>query len=131
MRTIQHWIGGAATSGSKERTAPVFNPATGQQQADVLLASAADVEAAVTAAKDAFAGWSQTSLSKRTKVLFAFRPGADGLLLLRRLEGLSVRGQAHPRPEGVSFYTRAKVITARWPRPEHAGDASFHFPTSK
>jgi malonate-semialdehyde dehydrogenase (acetylating)/methylmalonate-semialdehyde dehydrogenase len=29
-------------------------------------------------------------------------------------------------PEGVSFYTRAKVVTARWPQV----DASFHFPTA-
>jgi malonate-semialdehyde dehydrogenase (acetylating)/methylmalonate-semialdehyde dehydrogenase len=34
-------------------------------------------------------------------------------------------------PEGVSFYTRAKVVTARWPRPSHASEASFHFPTAK
>ncbi len=34
-------------------------------------------------------------------------------------------------PEGVSFYTRAKVVTARWPRSSHASDASFHFPTAK
>jgi malonate-semialdehyde dehydrogenase (acetylating)/methylmalonate-semialdehyde dehydrogenase len=33
--------------------------------------------------------------------------------------------------EGVSFYTRAKVITARWPHSTHASDASFHFPTAK
>jgi malonate-semialdehyde dehydrogenase (acetylating)/methylmalonate-semialdehyde dehydrogenase len=34
-------------------------------------------------------------------------------------------------PEGVSFYTRAKVVTARWPRTSQASEASFHFPTSK
>ncbi len=34
-------------------------------------------------------------------------------------------------PEGVSFYTRAKVVTARWPHVEHATDASFSFPTSR
>jgi malonate-semialdehyde dehydrogenase (acetylating)/methylmalonate-semialdehyde dehydrogenase len=33
-------------------------------------------------------------------------------------------------PEGVSFYTRAKVVTARWPRVEATSDSSFHFPTS-
>jgi malonate-semialdehyde dehydrogenase (acetylating)/methylmalonate-semialdehyde dehydrogenase len=33
-------------------------------------------------------------------------------------------------PEGVSFYTRAKVITARWPAVEHASEASYHFPTA-
>jgi malonate-semialdehyde dehydrogenase (acetylating) / methylmalonate-semialdehyde dehydrogenase len=34
-------------------------------------------------------------------------------------------------PEGVSFYTRAKVVTSRWPHVEHASEASFSFPTSR
>ena len=43
----------------------------------------------------------------------------------------SLFGDKHVHgPEGVSFYTRAKVVTARWPRSEHASEASFHFPTS-
>ena len=73
MRTIEHWIGGAASAGSSTRTAPVFNPATGDQQAQVRLASGQDVAAAVAAAEAAFPEWSQTSVSKRAKVLFAFR----------------------------------------------------------
>ena len=73
MRTLQHWIAGKATSGSSDRTAAVFNPATGAQQAEVLLGSERDVEAAIAAARDAYAEWSQTSLSRRTKILFAFR----------------------------------------------------------
>ncbi len=71
--TIQHWIGGAATAGASTRTSPVWNPATGQQQADLLLAEASDVDAAVQAASTAFESWSQSSFSARTKVLFAFR----------------------------------------------------------
>jgi malonate-semialdehyde dehydrogenase (acetylating)/methylmalonate-semialdehyde dehydrogenase len=71
--TIQHWVAGKPTSGRSDRTASVFNPATGQQQAEVLLASKEDVEGAIAAAKDAFPAWSQTSISKRTKILFAFR----------------------------------------------------------
>jgi malonate-semialdehyde dehydrogenase (acetylating)/methylmalonate-semialdehyde dehydrogenase len=44
----------------------------------------------------------------------------------------SLFGDKHVHgPEGVSFYTRAKVVTARWPHVDHASDASFHFPTSK
>ncbi len=73
MRTVQHWIAGKTTTGSSERTAPVYNPATGQQQAEVLLGSQGDVESAIAAAKDAFPEWSQTSVSRRAKVLFAFR----------------------------------------------------------
>ncbi|MDT4975843.1 MAG: malonate-semialdehyde dehydrogenase (acetylating) / methylmalonate-semialdehyde dehydrogenase [Pseudonocardiales bacterium] len=73
MKTIDHWIGGKATAASSTRTAPVFNPATGAQQAEVLLASKADVDLAVGAATQAFESWSQASLSQRAKVLFAFR----------------------------------------------------------
>ena len=39
------------------------------------------------------------------------------LLLLRRLEGLAVRRHAHVRAGGVHFWTRGKVVTARWPDP--------------
>jgi malonate-semialdehyde dehydrogenase (acetylating) / methylmalonate-semialdehyde dehydrogenase len=72
-RTIQHWIAGRLTSGTSDRTAPVFNPATGAQQASVVLGTVADVQAAVAAAAEAFTAWSQTSVSKRAKILFAFR----------------------------------------------------------
>jgi malonate-semialdehyde dehydrogenase (acetylating)/methylmalonate-semialdehyde dehydrogenase len=33
-------------------------------------------------------------------------------------------------PEGVSFYTRAKVVTSRWPEVAHDSGSSFHFPTA-
>ena len=73
MRTIEHWIAGKSTAGTSDRTAAVYNPATGAQQAEVVLADVVDVESAVAAARDAFDGWSQTSVSARTKILFAFR----------------------------------------------------------
>ena len=57
-------------------------------------------------------------------------PGADGLLLLRRLEGLAVRRQARPRPRGRLLLHPGKVITSRWPHVEHASGASYHFPTA-
>jgi malonate-semialdehyde dehydrogenase (acetylating)/methylmalonate-semialdehyde dehydrogenase len=72
-RTVQHWIGGERTAAGSTRTSPVFDPATGEQQAEVLLATRSDVDTAVAAASEAFTTWSQSSLSARTKVLFAFR----------------------------------------------------------
>jgi malonate-semialdehyde dehydrogenase (acetylating)/methylmalonate-semialdehyde dehydrogenase len=71
--TIGHWIGGRSTVGSSTGTAPVWDPATGARQAEVVLGSAADVHEAVLVAAAAFQEWSQTSLSRRAKVLFAFR----------------------------------------------------------
>ena len=43
----------------------------------------------------------------------------------------SLFGQSHIHgPEGIAFYTRAKVVTARWPHVEHPVGASYHFPTA-
>jgi len=73
MRIIEHWIGGSTSAARSSRRGKVWNPATGEQQAEVLLASPPDVDAAVQAARSAFDEWSQASLSRRTSVLFAFR----------------------------------------------------------
>jgi malonate-semialdehyde dehydrogenase (acetylating)/methylmalonate-semialdehyde dehydrogenase len=73
VRTIQHWIDGSETRGGSTRVGAVFNPATGDQQAEVLLAEQADVDRVVAAAAAAFEEWSQSSLSRRTGILFAFR----------------------------------------------------------
>ncbi|MBA2951515.1 CoA-acylating methylmalonate-semialdehyde dehydrogenase [Streptomyces himalayensis] len=73
MKTIQHWINGSPAAGTNPQTALVFNPATGQEQAQVALGSAADVDAAVAAASRAFETWSESSLTQRTQVMFAFR----------------------------------------------------------
>ena len=63
-----------ATSG---RTGPVWNPATGEQQAEVDFASVEEVDAAVAAAKAAFPAWRATSLSRRAEVMFPFRELVD------------------------------------------------------
>jgi malonate-semialdehyde dehydrogenase (acetylating)/methylmalonate-semialdehyde dehydrogenase len=73
VRTIEHVIGGEATRGSSTRTSVVWEPATGVEQAHVLLAEPSDVDLAVRAAKAAFPAWSDASLAKRTRVMFAFR----------------------------------------------------------
>ncbi len=73
VRTISHRIGGRETAGSSTRTAPVWDPATGEQQATVLLAERGDVDAAVRGARAAADAWAETSLTRRQRVLFAFR----------------------------------------------------------
>jgi malonate-semialdehyde dehydrogenase (acetylating)/methylmalonate-semialdehyde dehydrogenase len=72
-RMIEHWIDGKRVPSSSGRTAAVYDPATGAQQAEVALASAAEVDDAVRSAKDAFFEWRRTSLSRRTEVMFRFR----------------------------------------------------------
>ena len=47
---IHHFVGGRTAPGTSTRTAPVYNPATGEETGRVALANAADVNAAVAAA---------------------------------------------------------------------------------
>jgi malonate-semialdehyde dehydrogenase (acetylating)/methylmalonate-semialdehyde dehydrogenase len=77
LKTIEHHIGGASTPGASTRRSTVWNPATGEPQAEVLLAEPTDVDRAVQAAKRAFAGWGDASLARRARVLFAFRDLVD------------------------------------------------------
>jgi malonate-semialdehyde dehydrogenase (acetylating)/methylmalonate-semialdehyde dehydrogenase len=71
--TLQHWIDGKPTPGTSGRFSDVTNPATGEVTGALPLASSDEVEAAVGAAARAFPGWRNTSLTKRTAVMFAFR----------------------------------------------------------
>jgi malonate-semialdehyde dehydrogenase (acetylating)/methylmalonate-semialdehyde dehydrogenase len=73
IRTIPHWIAGAETTGASTRYGRVWNPATGEQQAQVALAETADIDAAVAAAKKAFTEWQGVSLVRRARVMFALR----------------------------------------------------------
>ncbi|MGW5417421.1 CoA-acylating methylmalonate-semialdehyde dehydrogenase [Actinomadura geliboluensis] len=71
MRSIQHRIGGVPVGGST--TAPVHDPATGQQTGEVVLGRRAEVDAAVGAASRAFATWREVSLTRRARIMFALR----------------------------------------------------------
>ncbi len=73
LAQIPHLIDNEFVDGVSGRHSAVFNPATGQQTAEVALASAAEVDNAVASAKAAFAQWSEVSIAQRTKLMFAFR----------------------------------------------------------
>ena len=73
MKAIEHYVNSADFVCESGRSHAVFNPATGEQTAQVGLASVAEVDAAVAAAADAFAEWRETSLAARTKLMHAFR----------------------------------------------------------
>ena len=70
---ITHWIGGDHWSGTSERHGDVYDPATGRVSGHVDFASRANVDEAVAAAKAAFPAWRDTSLTRRTQVIFRFR----------------------------------------------------------
>jgi malonate-semialdehyde dehydrogenase (acetylating)/methylmalonate-semialdehyde dehydrogenase len=73
MRTIPHWINGQEVVPASGNFGPVFDPSTGEQQAQVGLASTAEMDAAIAIAKAAFPAWRSASLSRKSEILFRFR----------------------------------------------------------
>jgi malonate-semialdehyde dehydrogenase (acetylating)/methylmalonate-semialdehyde dehydrogenase len=71
--TLHHWKKGKTFEGTSGRFSDVTNPATGEVTAQLALASQDDVNEVVAAALAAFSRWRDTSLAKRTQILFAFR----------------------------------------------------------
>ena len=72
MRTISHFVGGAGYA-SGERHGDVFDPNNGGVQATVQLGTAADLERAVAAAREAFPSWAATNPQRRARVMFNFK----------------------------------------------------------
>ena len=67
------WINGQRVQAQSGRTSDVFNPATGVAIRQAPLASAADVDAAVAAAKAAYPAWRGTPPLRRARILTRFR----------------------------------------------------------
>jgi malonate-semialdehyde dehydrogenase (acetylating) / methylmalonate-semialdehyde dehydrogenase len=70
MRTIGHFIDGSETLGTNESAQDVFNPATGEAEARVVLGTAVDLEAAIVSAAAAQPRWAATNPQRRARVFF-------------------------------------------------------------
>jgi len=75
--TINHWIDGKLSEKTAERFGDVYNPATGEVQSRVAMATPAMVDEAVESAWKASQSWRSVSIAKRTKIMFAFRQLVD------------------------------------------------------
>ncbi|UWP88093.1 CoA-acylating methylmalonate-semialdehyde dehydrogenase [Aliiroseovarius crassostreae] len=71
MKQLGHWINGQLVDGTSGRTADVYNPATGEVQAQVALATKAELDAAVASAAEAQKIWGATNPQKRARVMMA------------------------------------------------------------
>ena len=73
MNLIQHFVNGKILSGKSDRKGKVFNPATGEQESEVILGSKSDLEQAVDIANKAFETWSLKSPIHRARIMFKFK----------------------------------------------------------
>ncbi|WP_137132469.1 CoA-acylating methylmalonate-semialdehyde dehydrogenase [Rhizobium sp. FY34] len=72
MYQVGHFIGGKHVAGTSGRKQPIYNPATGEVQGEVSLASAEELNAAVENAKAAQAKWAATNPQRRARVFMKF-----------------------------------------------------------
>ena len=151
-RELTHFIGGKHVAGTSGRFGDVFDPNTGEVQARVPLASAAEMAAAVDDAERAQVGWAATNPQRRARVLMRFlelvRRDMDALArLLASEHGKTVpdaRGDIQRGVEVVEFavgiphllkgeYTESAgtgidVFSLRQPLGVVAGITPFNFP---
>ena len=72
-KMIEHFIDGKIAPGQSGRSSAVYDPSTGQESAQVSLASPAEVDAAVQSSKAALAAWSATTPLNRARVMFRYK----------------------------------------------------------
>jgi malonate-semialdehyde dehydrogenase (acetylating) / methylmalonate-semialdehyde dehydrogenase len=76
-RLLDNYVAGRFTPAAASDALDVTNPATGAVLARVPLSSAADLDAAVRAAREALPAWRAVSVIERGRRLFALREGLD------------------------------------------------------
>ncbi len=74
---IPNYIAGNKIASTSGRTAPVYNPATGEQSGTLGLSSAVEVAGAVAAAKSALPEWANMPPLKRSRYMFKFKQLLD------------------------------------------------------
>ena len=84
MEEIGHWINGKRVAGTSGRFSDVYNPATGEVQARVSLASPAEIDAAVADAAAAQLQWMKVNPQRRARVMMKF-----GALIERDMDKLA------------------------------------------
>lgn len=98
-KQLTHYIGGAHRAGTSGRFADVYNPSTGQVQAQVPLASPQEVQEAISNAAQAQTAWAATNAQKRARILHRFvdlvNEHADELAEMLSLEHGKTLADAH------------------------------------
>ena len=98
-KDLTHWISGKHVEGTSGRSGAVYNPATGEVGSRVPLASKAELDTAVEAAKAAFPCWAATPPLTRARIMFKYKAliedNADELAAIITAEHGKVLSDAH------------------------------------
>jgi malonate-semialdehyde dehydrogenase (acetylating) / methylmalonate-semialdehyde dehydrogenase len=73
MKDVGHWISGERVAGASGRYGDIFNPSVGERSGRVAFASAAEVDAAVQAARQALPKWAALTPLRRARIMFKLK----------------------------------------------------------
>ena len=73
IKRLKYYAGGKLIESKTEKYMPVYNPSTGEVQAEAPCCTPEEVDYTIKCASDAFPGWRDTPVTKRMLVLFNFR----------------------------------------------------------
>jgi betaine-aldehyde dehydrogenase len=134
-RTLRNFVNGKHVDTTEGRTADLVNPATGEVFAAAPVSSAADVDAAMKAAADAFPGWRDSTPSERQRALLriadAIEAKADELVDAEcentgKPRALTMSEEMPPMVDQIRFFAgAARVLEGRSAGEYMAGHTSF------
>ena len=116
MKKLQNFINGKLVDSSSGETTTLINPATGQPFATAPISNAADVDAAMKSASDAFVDWRDSTPSERQRALLkiadAIEARADEFVAIEsencgKPTGLTASEEVPPMVDQIRFFAGA------------------------
>jgi betaine-aldehyde dehydrogenase len=116
MKKLQNFINGQSVDSKSGETTTLINPATGQPFATAPISNAADVDAAMKAASDAFVDWRDSTPSERQRALLkiadAIEARADEFVAIEsencgKPVGLTASEEVPPMVDQIRFFAGA------------------------
>jgi betaine-aldehyde dehydrogenase len=116
MKKLQNFINGQSVDSKSGETTTLINPATGQPFATAPISNAADVDAAMKAASDAFVDWRDSTPSERQRALLkiadAIESRADEFVAVEsencgKPTGLTASEEVPPMVDQIRFFAGA------------------------
>lgn len=138
LRRLRNYIGGEFRDAADGRTTEVVNPATGEAYATAPLSGAADVDAAMAAAAEAFPGWRDTTPAERQRALLkvadAFEERAEELIAAEventgKPTGLTRTEEIPPMVDQIRFFAgAARMLEGKGAERVHGGSDLLRAP---
>jgi betaine-aldehyde dehydrogenase len=116
MKKLQNFINGQSVDSKSDETTTLINPATGQPFATAPISNAADVDAAMKSASDAFVDWRDSTPSERQRALLkiadAIEARADEFVAIEsencgKPTGLTASEEVPPMVDQIRFFAGA------------------------